>query len=104
MAASFQSANIVNSAGNAKLLTRGAFAEPLNALSTGTDPRHEVSFDEFGLSYLMQTGHHLRITLSTDDAPYLRPTVNPFAAVLFAGSSVDLPNGAGLFTTPAMGR
>jgi putative CocE/NonD family hydrolase len=93
----------VDAAGKATLITRGAFAEPLNALSTGTVPTHEVSFDAFGLSYLIGAGHHLRITLSTDDAPYLRPTVNPFAAVLFAGSSVDLPSAAHLFPTPPLG-
>jgi ABC-2 type transport system ATP-binding protein len=94
----------VSPSGQATLITRGAFAEPLNALAPATTaPQHEVGFDAFGLSYEIPAGHHLRITLSTDDAPYLRPTVNPFAAVLFAGSSVDLPSAAGLLPTPPLG-
>lgn len=91
--------------GTATLITRGAFAEPLNSSSPGTstDPAHPVAFDAFGLSYLIPAGHHLRVTLSTTDAPYLRPTVNPFAVALLAGSAIDLPNGTGLTPTPAMG-
>ncbi|MEO6496820.1 MAG: alpha/beta fold hydrolase [Solirubrobacteraceae bacterium] len=79
--------------GTAKLLTRGAFAEPLEARSPETivTPRHQVRFDAFGLSNLVPTGHRLRITLNTEDAPYLKPTVNPFAAALFGGSRVELP-------------
>ena len=89
--------------GRASLVTRGAFAEGLDAVPTGssTQPQHAVDFDAFGLSYKIPAGHHLRITLSTEDPPYLRPTVNPFAVTLFAGSSVDLPSAAGLGPTPA---
>ena len=93
----------VDASGKGSLITRGAFAQPLNALSTGTMPEHQVDFDVFGMSYLLKAGHHLRLTLSTDDAPYLRPTANPFAAVVFAGSSIDLPSGAQMFPTPALG-
>ncbi|MFL5844901.1 MAG: CocE/NonD family hydrolase [Solirubrobacteraceae bacterium] len=84
--------------GSAKLLTRGAFAEPLEARSAETiaTPQHEVRFDAFGLSNLVPAGHRLRITLNSEDAPYLKPTLNPFAAVLFAGSRVSLPSAAGL--------
>jgi predicted acyl esterase len=89
--------------GRASLVTRGAFAEGLDAVPTGSSiqPQHAVDFDAFGLSYKIPAGHHLRITLSTEDPPYLRPTVNPFAVTLFASSSVDLPSAAGLGPTPA---
>jgi predicted acyl esterase len=85
-------------AGQPKLLTRGAFAEPLDGVAAGTAtvPAHPVRFDAFGLSSLIPAGHRLRVTLQTSDAPYLRPTANPFAAVLLAGSAVDLPSAAGL--------
>jgi putative CocE/NonD family hydrolase len=84
--------------GTAKLLTRGAFAERLDARAPGsiTTPQHQVRFDAFGLSNLVPAGHRLRITLNSEDAPYLKPTVNPFAAVLFAGSAVELPTATGL--------
>jgi ABC-2 type transport system ATP-binding protein len=90
--------------GAARLITRGAFAEPLNAQATGPSaaPQHEVSFDAFGSAYTLPAGDHLRITLNSSDAPYLRPTANPFAAVLFAGSSIDLPSGAEMFPTPPL--
>jgi ABC-2 type transport system ATP-binding protein len=79
--------------GKAKLLGRGAFAEPLAAVAPGTStvPAHEVSFDAFGFSNTIPTGHRLRIALQTSDAPYLRPTPNPFAAAILAGSAVELP-------------
>lgn len=91
--------------GTATLITRGAFAEPLDATTPGgsTDPAHAVGFHAFGLSYRIPAGHHLRVTLSTEDPPYLRPTANPFAVALFAGSSIDLPGAAGLVPTPALG-
>jgi ABC-2 type transport system ATP-binding protein len=79
--------------GKVKLLTRGAFAEPLAAVAPGTStvPAHEVAFDAFGLSNTIPAGHRLRIALQTSDAPYLRPTPNPFAAAILAGSAIDLP-------------
>lgn len=91
--------------GTATLITRGAYAEPLNATTPGgsTDPQHAVSYDAFGLSYLVPAGHHVRLTVATSDAPYLRPTVNPFAVALFAGSSVDLPSATGMLPTPPLG-
>jgi ABC-2 type transport system ATP-binding protein len=79
----------VDPAGNAKLLTRGAFSEPLDGAPA--TPVHEVSFDAFGLSNRIPAGHRLRVTLSTSDAPYLRPTSNPFAVTMLAGSTIDLP-------------
>jgi ABC-2 type transport system ATP-binding protein len=91
--------------GTARLLTRGAYAQPLNAQATGTtvQARHAVDFDINGLSYAIPAGHRLRVTLNTSDAPYLRPENNPFAAALFAGSAVDLPGSSRLFPTPALG-
>lgn len=90
--------------GTATLITRGAFAQPLNANSPGpqTLPSHPVSYDAFGLSYVLPAGHHLRLTLSTSDAPYLRPTVNPFGVVLFAGSQLKMPTAVDSFPTPPL--
>ena len=92
--------------GTAKLITRGAFAEPLDADAPSPDtiPSHKVSYDAFGLSYVLPTGHHLRLTLSTSDVPYLRPTVNPFAVALFAGSKLSMPTAADTFPTPPLGE
>jgi hypothetical protein len=75
--------------GKAKLLTRGAFSEPLGG--TPSVPSHKVDFEINGVSTVAPAGHRLRLTLQTADAPYLRPTPNPFAAVLFPGSAVELP-------------
>jgi ABC-2 type transport system ATP-binding protein len=79
--------------GKAKLLTRGAFAEPLAAVAPGTDtvPGHSVAFDANGFSNTIPAGHRLRLALQTSDAPYLRPTPNPFAAAILAGSKIELP-------------
>ena len=85
--------------GSARLLTRGAFAEPLDANGGQLTPQHEVDIDIFGVSYLVPAGHRLRVTLSTEDSPYLRPTTNPFAVVVFAGSSIDLPVASTLRST-----
>jgi ABC-2 type transport system ATP-binding protein len=84
--------------GKATLITRGAYSEPLDATALA-DPRHTATFDAYGLSYELPAGHRLRLILTTEDAPYLRPTVNPFAVALFAGSTVDLPSGANLRAT-----
>jgi ABC-2 type transport system ATP-binding protein len=92
--------------GTATLITRGAYAQPLNANSPGpqTLPSHPVSYDAFGLSYVLPAGHLLRLTLSTSDAPYLRPTVNPFGVVLLAGSALEMPTALGSFPTPPFGQ
>lgn len=84
--------------GSARLLTRGAFAEPLG--DAQLSPQHNVDIDVFGVSYLVPAGHRLRLTLSTEDTPYLRPTVNPFAVALFAGSSIELPVASTLRQSP----
>jgi ABC-2 type transport system ATP-binding protein len=89
--------------GAAKLITRGAFSEPLDAQAPGSTPQHEVRFDAFGASYALAAGHRLRIALATSDAPYLRPTPNPFAVAVLPGSSVRLPSGADMQPTPPLG-
>ena len=81
--------------GTAKLLTRGAFAEPLNAGKL-TVPAHNVDIDVFALSNRIDAGHRLRVVLVTADILFLRPTTNPFAAALFAGSAIELPSATDL--------
>ncbi|MEA2496449.1 MAG: type transport system ATP-binding protein [Thermoleophilaceae bacterium] len=73
--------------GSAKLLTRGAFSEPVGS---GALP-HTAEFDAYGLSNLVPAGHKVRLQLQTADAPYLRPNTNPFAVAVFAGSTLSLP-------------
>jgi ABC-2 type transport system ATP-binding protein len=80
----------VDEKGKAKLLTRGAFAEPFGAAAEGVP--HAVRFDTFGVSNLIPKGHRLRLTLATSDLPFLRPTPNPFAVGILAGSAVELPS------------
>jgi predicted acyl esterase len=91
--------------GTASLITRGAYAQPLNAHAPGTEtiPAHRVSYNANGLSYVLPAGHRLRLTLSTSDAPYLRPTPNPFGLVLFAGSQLRMPSALNSFPTPPLG-
>jgi ABC-2 type transport system ATP-binding protein len=89
--------------GTATEITRGAYAEPLdtNSVAAGAaTPQHQATFDAFGLSHVFPAGHVLRVTLSTDDNPYLRPTVNPFAVAVLAGSSLDMPTAGALQPTP----
>src|SRR3954452_3581656 len=73
--------------GSAKLLTRGAWSEPVGS---GALP-HAVSFDAFGLSNLVPAGHRIRLQLQAADTPYLRPNTNPFAVAVLAGSSLSVP-------------
>jgi ABC-2 type transport system ATP-binding protein len=73
--------------GRAKLLTRGAWSEPIGS---GALP-HEAAFDMFGLSNLIPAGHRIRLQLQTSDTPYLRPNTNPFAVAVLAGSRIELP-------------
>lgn len=84
--------------GNATLITRGAFSEQVDAESLDTLlqyrlPVHQVSFDIFATFYRFQAGHRLRITLATEDVPYLRPTTHPFVVTIHPGSSVTLVTG-----------
>src|SRR5205814_9295595 len=88
--------------GPAKLLTRGAFSEPFDGAPGAVGP-HKVAFDAFGLSNLVPAGHQLRLALQTSDAPYLRPTTNPFAVGVLAGREGELPTATKMFTPPALG-
>ncbi len=63
-------------------------------------PEHAVGIDVFGVSYQVPAGDKLRLTLSTEDSPYLRATSNPFAVAVLAGSTIDLPLGTSLAPTP----
>lgn len=82
--------------GTETLLTRGAFAQPLDARPLSAATTHDVRFDAFGLANVVPAGHRVRLVLSTSDVPYLRPTVNPFAAAVHAGSTIELPTGEAL--------
>jgi ABC-2 type transport system ATP-binding protein len=82
--------------GAATLITRGAFAQRVDAQEAGSMPRHNAAFDAFGAYYTLDAGHRLRITIATEDAPYLRPTTHPFIATVHAGSTVTMPTGAWL--------
>ena len=84
-------------------ITRGAYSEPLDANSAAAGaalPAHLASFDAFGLSHVFAAGHRLRVTLSTNDTPYLRATPNPFGVAILAGSALDMPTATGLQPTP----
>lgn len=59
-------------------------------------PLHTVDFDIFAAFYRFKPGHRLRITFSTEDTPYLRPTNNPFIVTIHSGSKVTFPTGAWL--------
>lgn len=83
----------VDPQGNATLISRGAFSEQTNAAPLVSSPYHTVHFETFGTFYTFQPGHKLRITLSTEDAPYLRPTTNPFIVTIHPGSKVTFPTG-----------
>jgi ABC-2 type transport system ATP-binding protein len=83
----------VDPAGNAKLITRGAYSEQIDANALLSLPIHTVNFDIYATFYRFQAGHKLRITLATEDVPYLRPTVHPFVVTIYPGSSVSLATG-----------
>lgn len=83
----------VDPQGNATLISRGTFSEQTNAAPLVSSPYHTVNFDTFGTFYTFQPGHKLRITLSTEDLPYLRPTTNPFIVTIHPGSKVTFPTG-----------
>lgn len=83
----------VDPQGNATLITRGAFSEQVDAASPLSLPLHPVSFDIYATFYRFEPGHRLRITLATEDVPYLRPTLHPFVVTLHPGSSVTFTTG-----------
>jgi ABC-2 type transport system ATP-binding protein len=86
----------VDPSGNATMITRGAFSEGVDAEPLDPAIIHSAQFDIFGAFYTFAPGHKLRITLSTEDFPYLRPTVNPFVVAIHPGSKVTFRTGAWL--------
>ena len=86
----------VDPSGNATLITRGAFSEQLNAAPLLSSPLHTATFDIFAAFYTFQPGHKLRITLSTEDLPYLKSTINPFVVTIHPGSKVTFRTGSWL--------
>ena len=86
--------------GTAHLITRGAYGRPLAGAAAGTAP---ATFDAFAFAWKFAAGHRIRLTVSSADAPYLRPSSTAFAVALLAGSTVDLP-GAEAATAPLWPR
>ena len=70
------------------LITRGAYARQLSDGAPGVQP---ATFDAFAFVWQFAAGHRIRLTLSTADLPYLRPSSTPFAVAVLPGSSVLLP-------------
>jgi ABC-2 type transport system ATP-binding protein len=86
--------------GTATLITRGAFAEQPGGGAPGV---HTASFDAFALAWTFAAGHHLRLSLSSADVPYLRPNSAAFqVAIMPDASTIDLP-GAESATPQAYG-
>lgn len=81
--------------GTARLITRGAYAEPLG----GPAGPHRARYDAFAFAWRFEAGHRLRLSLSSADVPYLRAATNPFAVAVLPGSQVLLP-GAERATAP----
>ena len=86
----------VDPAGNATLISRGAFSEPVNSAPLVASPLHTTTFESFAAFHKFEAGHKLRITLSTEDLPYLKPTTNPFIVTIHPGSKVTFPTGSWL--------
>lgn len=74
--------------GTARLITRGAYARQLADGAPGVQP---ATFDAFAFAWEFAAGHRIRLTLSSADVPYLRPSSTPFAVAVLAGSTVLLP-------------
>ena len=83
--------------GSARLITRGAFARQLGGSAPGVQP---ADFDAFALAWEFVAGHRIRLTLSSADVPYLRPSNTPFAVAVLPGSAVLFP-GAENATAPS---
>ena len=69
--------------GTATLITRGAYAEQPGGGAPGV---HTSSFDAFAMAWTFPTGHHLRLSLSSADIPYLRPNAAAFQVAVLPGS------------------
>lgn len=74
--------------GTAQLVTRGAFARQLGDAPPGVQP---ATFDAFAFAWSFPAGHRIRISLSSADVPYLRPSSTPFAVAVLPGSLVAMP-------------
>jgi hypothetical protein len=85
--------------GTATLITRGAYAEQPGGGAPGV---HTSSFDAFAMAWTFPTGHHLRLSLSSADIPYLRPNAAAFQVAVLPGSVVEMP-GAELATLTPFG-
>jgi ABC-2 type transport system ATP-binding protein len=78
----------VDATGTATLITRGAYAEQPGQGAPGI---HTSTFDAFAMAWTFKTGHHLRLSLSSADIPYLRPNAAAFQVAVLPGSSVLMP-------------
>jgi predicted acyl esterase len=83
--------------GTATLITRGAYAEQPGQGAPGV---HTSTFDAFAMAYTFPTGHHLRLSLSSADIPYLRPNAAPFQVAVLPGSVVEMPGAENATLTP----
>jgi ABC-2 type transport system ATP-binding protein len=89
----------VDATGKATLITRGAYAEQPGQGAPGV---HTSTFDAFAMAWTFKAGHHLRLSLSSADIPYLRPNAAAFQVAVLPGSSIELP-GAELATLTPFG-
>ena len=52
------------------------------------------------MAYTFAEGHHLRLSLSSADLPYLRPNAAAFQVAVLPGSTVELPGAENATLTP----
>jgi ABC-2 type transport system ATP-binding protein len=78
----------VDANGVATLITRGAFAEQPGQGAPGI---HNASFDAFAFAWRFPVGHHVRLSLSSADVPYLKPNAAAFQVAILPGSTLTLP-------------
>jgi ABC-2 type transport system ATP-binding protein len=83
--------------GTATLITRGAYAEQPGQGAPGV---HSSTFDAFAMAWTFKTGHHLRLSLSSADIPYLRPNAAPFQVAVLPGSQIEMPGAERATLTP----
>jgi predicted acyl esterase len=79
------------------LITRGAYAEQPGGGAPGV---HTSTFDAFAMAWTFKAGHHLRLSLSSADIPYLRPNAAAFQVAVLPGSSIDMPGAEKATLTP----
>jgi predicted acyl esterase len=83
--------------GTATLITRGAYAEQPGGGAPGV---HTSTFDAFAMAWTFPAGHHLRLSLSSADVPYLRPNAAAFQVAVLPGSVVEMPGAENATLTP----